>query len=157
MKRLFFIILLTATVAHAEYYRWTDKEGTVHFSDSIGGVPAGYQKSIQTIGRDAIESPDKNKTVASDKILKSSNDNGSVTPDVDDLKERMMKDQQIMALMGAMQNDQELQVLLSDPTILHAIQVGDVSTLLNNPDFLKILNDPRVKEIEKRLNNSNTK
>jgi hypothetical protein len=41
----------------------------------------------------------------------------------------MMKDQQIMALIGAMQNDQELQVLLSDPTILRAIQVGDVSTL----------------------------
>jgi hypothetical protein len=157
MKRLFFIILFTTTVAHAEYYRWTDKEGTVHFSDSIGGVPTTYRKNIQSIDRDTSESPDKNKTVSPDKILQRSNGNGSVTPDVDDLKERMMKDQQIMALIGAMQNDQELQVLLSDPTILRAIQVGDVSTLLNNPDFLKILNDPRVKEIEKRLNNNNTK
>jgi hypothetical protein len=40
---------------------------------------------------------------------------------------------------------------------MRAVQAGDINTLQNNPDFVKILNDPRVKEIEKKLNDSETK
>lgn len=33
MKKLFLVLLLATTVAQAETYKWTDKEGTVHFSN----------------------------------------------------------------------------------------------------------------------------
>ena len=157
MKKLFFILLLAATVAHAGIYKWTDKEGAVHFSESLGGVPADYRKSTQSIEMDTNETTIKNKTVSPAEPPQSVNDNGSVAPNVGDLKDRMMKDDGIMALIYAMQNDQELQALLSDPAIIRAIQAEDISALLNNPDFMKILNNPRIKEIEKRLNHSGTK
>ncbi|MFZ0449900.1 MAG: DUF4124 domain-containing protein [Desulfatiglandaceae bacterium] len=157
MKKFFFILLLAATVAHAEIYKWTDKEGTVHFSDSLEQVPANYRKSTQPIEMDTNETTVKNKTVSPIEPPQSANDHGSVAPNVGSLKDRMMKDERIMALIRAMRNDQELQVLLSDQAIMRAIQAGDISTLLNNPDFLKILNNPRIKEIEKRLNHSGTK
>ena len=157
MKKLFFIVLLTATVAHAEIYKWTDKEGTVHFTESLGEVPADHRKSTQPIEMDTNKTTVTNKTVSPAAPTQNNNDNGSVVPDTGDLKDRMMKDEGIMELIRAMQNDQELQALLNDPAILRAIQAGDINTLLNNPDFLKILDNPRVKEIEGKLNLSGAK
>ncbi|MGE5893279.1 MAG: DUF4124 domain-containing protein, partial [bacterium] len=31
-----------------EYYQWTDNEGNVHFSDSLGAVPQEYQEQVKT-------------------------------------------------------------------------------------------------------------
>jgi Domain of unknown function (DUF4124) len=157
MKKLLLILLLTATVAHAEIYKWTDKEGTVHFSDSLEQVPADHRKSTPPIETDSNKTTVKDKSVSPVEPPQSANDNGSVAPDAGDLTNRMMKDERIMTLIREMQNDPELQALLSNPAIMRAIQAGDISTLLNNPDFLKILNNPRVKEIERRLNYSGTK
>ena len=157
MKKLFLIFILTATVSHAEIYKWTDKEGAVHFTDSVVEIPVNYRKSIQPVEMGTNEPTVNNKAVSPIEPPQNTSDNGSVAPNVGDLKERMMKDEGIMSLISAMQNDQELQVLLQDPAIVRAVQTGDISALQNNPDFLKILNNTRVKEIENRLNNSETK
>jgi hypothetical protein len=157
MKKILLILLLATTVAHAEIYKWTDKEGAAHFSDSIGKVPANYRNTIQIIERDTKESTIKNKEVPHIEPPQSSNNNGPIVPTVDDLKNQIMKDEGIMALIREMQNDQELQVLLNNPEIMSAIQAGDITTLVNNPDFLKLLNNPRVKEIEKKLNQTGMK
>ena len=137
MKKIFFIVLLAATVAHAEIYKWTDKEGTVHFSESLGEVPADYLKSTQAIEMDTNEVTVKDKTASPAIPPQGTNDNGSIAPDAGDLKDRMMKDEGIMELIRAMQNDQEAQALLSDPAIVRAIQAGDISTLLNNHNGTK--------------------
>jgi hypothetical protein len=81
----------------------------------------------------------------------SADDYGSVAPKVEELKERMLNDEGIMALIRAMQNDPEMQALLNDPAVLRAIQAMDINTLINNPTFMKMLNNPRVQEIEKRM------
>jgi hypothetical protein len=56
-----------------------------------------------------------------------------------------------MTLIRSMQNDPEMQALLRDPATIGAIQAGDFGSLANNPVFLKLLNNPRVREIEKRM------
>ena len=45
-----------------------------------------------------------------------------------------------------------MKALLSNPAMISAIQAGDIGTLMNNPAFMKFLNNPRVQEIEKRVN-----
>lgn len=157
MKKLFLVLLLATTVAQAETYKWTDKEGTVHFSESLGEVPANYRKSAKPLGMDTNEITNNNKAVSSAEPRQSADDNGSAAPNVEKLKERMQKDEGIMALIRAMQNDPEMQALLSDPAIIRAVQAGDIGTLINNPDFLKLLNNPRVREIEKRIHHSGTR
>jgi hypothetical protein len=77
----------------------------------------------------------------------------SVTPQVQDLQEKMLNDQGIMDLIKALQDDPEMRALLTDPQVQEAVQAGDVGTLLAYPRFMQILNNPRVKEIEKRLEN----
>ena len=151
MKKFILVLLLITTVAQAETYKWIDNEGTVHFSESLGEVPANYRKSAKPLGIDTHETTNKNKTASPAEPRQNAGDFGSVAPNVDTLKERMMKDEGIMTLIRAMQNDPEMQALLSDPAIIRAIQAGDTGTLINNPAFMKLLENPRVREIEKRM------
>ncbi len=92
------------------------------------------------------------KMTAADEPLDVDDNQATIVPQVEGLKEQMLNDEGVMALISAMQGDPEMRSLLSDPAVVNAVQAGDVASLMANPAFLKILDDPRVKEIEKRLN-----
>lgn len=135
MIKLILVLLLMSTVAQAETYKWTDKEGTVHFSDTRNnGIGASSAVTLPRV-----------------------DEYGSAAPKVDDLKEQMLKDEGVMSLIHEMQNDPEIQALLSDPAMINALQAGDIDTLINNPAFLKLLNKPRVREIEKKMQQGGTR
>jgi hypothetical protein len=157
MKKLLLVLLLAATVAQAETYKWTDTEGTVHFSDSPGEVPAEQQKSAKLPGLDASLTTVRSMAVSSVESRQSADGYGSVAPGVNELKDRMMKDEGTMSLIGALQNDPEMLALLGDPSIVRAVQAGDIGTLLNNPAFMKLLSNPRIREIENRMQQSGTR
>ncbi len=70
---------------------------------------------------------------------------------VQELQGRMLGDEVIMALIQGMQNDPEIQALLSDPKVLQALQAGDTAALLKDPRFMKLLDNTQVKEIGTRL------
>jgi PAS domain-containing protein len=143
MKKLILFLLLLATAAHAETYKWTDSAGTVHFSEFLAEVPASYRKSARPLGiSTSAASP-----AATSGSTKSSNDFSGV----DALKERMLQDQGVMEQIRALQHDPEMQALLSNPDIIRAVQSGDYSVLVTNPAFLRLLNNPRVQEIGKRM------
>lgn len=160
MKKLLFILLLAATVAHAETYKWIDSEGTVHFSDSLGEIPATYRKNAKPL--EMKRTPNSESGLRQDSGAgrsesgQSTGDQSGVPSQVEGLKERMMKDEGIMTLIRALQDDPEIQALLSNPATMSALQAGDIGTLMNNPAFLKILNNPRVREIEKKVNSQGT-
>lgn len=143
MKKLILFLLLLATAAHAETYKWTDSAGTVHFSESLAEVPANYRKSARPLGI----STSAGSPAATSGSTKNSNDFSGVAA----LKDRMLQDQGVMEQIRALQNDPEMQALLSDPNVIRAVQSGDYSVLVNNPAFLRLLNNPRVKEIGKRM------
>jgi len=136
MKKLILAFLLLATVAQAETFRWTDSEGTVHFSDSPGKVPAAYRNSAK---------------------MEEAVDNKAAAPQVDELQGRMLQDEEVMALIGALQNDPEIQALLSDPATLAEIQTGDIRALTGNPDFMKLLNNSKVRAIEQKMQQKGTR
>jgi sporulation protein YlmC with PRC-barrel domain len=52
-----------------------------------------------------------------------------------------------MKLITGLQNDPDMQAVLSDPNIMKSIQSGDYSALANNPKFQKLMNNPRMKQI----------
>jgi hypothetical protein len=56
-----------------------------------------------------------------------------------------------MALILSLQDDPEMQALLNDPALLEAVQAGDLSALTANPRFMKLLDNAKVKEIQKRV------
>jgi len=71
---------------------------------------------------------------------------------VQKLQERMMSDADIMAQIQALANDPEMQALLGDQSVLDAVASGDISALTQNPRFMRLLENARVKDIRRRLN-----
>ena len=73
------------------------------------------------------------------------------TEQVRTLQERMLNDKEIMALLQDLQSDPEMQELLKDPSALDAVTTGDSTTLTGNPRFMRLLENARVKDIQRRL------
>ncbi len=72
-------------------------------------------------------------------------------PEVQGLVKEMQGNEEIMALIRALQDDPELRALTNDPVVMKAISAGDLSTLMANPQVMKLLNNPKVQEIQKKL------
>ena len=49
MKTLALILVLVASAAYGEIYRWTDSKGTTHFTNSIYEIPERYRDKAKTV------------------------------------------------------------------------------------------------------------
>jgi hypothetical protein len=67
------------------------------------------------------------------------------------LKEKMLNDTDIMALIAEVQNDPEIQQLLADPAAVEAARKGDIQALVANPRFMQLLDNPRIREIQRKV------
>ena len=150
MKKLLLVLMLATTVAQAEAHPGIDQLATGRFPELHPEVGSGYQESAQDLGIDSGTATGIKGVFIAEAGL-GANDKGSIVPQVEELTERMMNDQRVMSLVRAMQDDPEMQSLLNDPATMSAVQGGDVGTLMKNPVFMKLLNDPRVREIEKSM------
>jgi hypothetical protein len=64
------------------------------------------------------------------------------------MREKMLSDKDIVALIQSLQNDPDFIKALEDPAIMKAVSENDISTLVQNPRFMKLLNNATVKEIQ---------
>ncbi len=71
--------------------------------------------------------------------------------EVRSLQEKMLSDKEIMSRIEMLKDDEEFKKLLSDPAVLKAVQDGDLAALMANPQFIKLLSNPTVQEIEKKV------
>lgn len=76
---------------------------------------------------------------------------GDVNEQVRQLQERMMNDQEIMALVLALSADPEMQEIANDPAVLGAIASGDYDALARDPRVMRLLENARVRELRRRL------
>lgn len=67
------------------------------------------------------------------------------------LQHRMMSDQEIMGMIQSLQDDPAFKKLLEDPEMLKAVSAGDVAALAANSNFMKLLDNPTVKEIHRKV------
>lgn len=71
---------------------------------------------------------------------------------VNDQQEKMPKDKELMDLIVALRNDPEMQAVLNDPAAMDAVRFMDMKLIDNDPRFKNLRNNPRMREILKRLN-----
>ena len=67
------------------------------------------------------------------------------------LQHKLMSDQEIMSMILSLQNDPDFKKLLEDPEVMKAVSEGDVAALTANPKFMKLLGNPTVQEIQKKV------
>lgn len=77
--------------------------------------------------------------------------NGSVDNTIQDLQKSMTQNPQIMELIQTLQNDPEFQSLIQDKDIMDAVTAGDINTLMANPAFIKIFENPSIQQIQKEV------
>jgi len=72
-------------------------------------------------------------------------------PQVRELQQKMLDDEGILMLIMALRDDPEMQSLLQDPAVMAAVNAGDVSVLTSDPRFIKLLDNPIVHEIQRKV------
>lgn len=71
--------------------------------------------------------------------------------DTKSLQEKMMSDQEIMGLIPSLQNDPEFKKIMEDSELMKAVAAGDIAVLMADPRFMKLLSNPTVQEIQKKV------
>ena len=70
----------------------------------------------------------------------------------EELMNKMMSDEQIMTIIYSLQNDPDIKNILNDPDLLNALNAGDIDTLMSNPTFMNLLQNKKIQQIKKRMN-----
>jgi hypothetical protein len=67
------------------------------------------------------------------------------------LEQRMMSDDEILSILIALESDPLFKEILDDPEIMKGVSSGDIPNLMSNPKFIKLLDNPKVQEIRRRI------
>ncbi len=78
--------------------------------------------------------------------------NRKFDPQVRDLRQQMLNDPALLELIMSLQDNPEFKQALQDPDIQEAIRTGDTGRLASNPIINRLINNPAVLEIYKKVN-----
>jgi hypothetical protein len=67
------------------------------------------------------------------------------------LQQLIMGDQEILQMILSLLNDPDIQGIVEDPSIIEAVNRGDIEALSSNPKFMKLLDNPAIQELTKKL------
>ena len=70
--------------------------------------------------------------------------------DIGAMQQQLMANQEIMALINSLQNDPQVQAILTDPELMQAIYAGNIEALLNNPKLKDLADNPTIKSITEK-------
>lgn len=71
--------------------------------------------------------------------------------EIQSLKALMMSKPELMEKIATLQNQPDVQKILSDPNLVNLINAEDVSTLMASPQFMQLLENPTIKEITQEI------
>jgi len=71
------------------------------------------------------------------------------------LRSTITGNEDIMKLVSGLISNLDLQALLNDPAILNAAKSMDIQTLLANEKFVNVVNDPKVKDVVRKIKGQN--
>jgi hypothetical protein len=149
MRHLFIglFILLAFLVGHlwaGELREIELDDGSVIFGEIVSLTDGVYTLVSKSLGTVKIEE-------GRIRTIRSKTSPVSQEIPLEEMTQRMMNDDEIMSMILTLQNDPNFKEILEDPVIMNAIASGDINTLLSNPKFLKLLDNPTIKEIGKKV------
>ena len=138
--------LTDGSIIHGRLISFNNGSYTIH-SDSLGTVKIGETKmKLIRSGNQAsaVEQSAKPAGIPSAVVI-------TTGPEVQGLVNEMQGNEEIMPLIRALQDDPEMQALVNDPAVMKAISAGDLGALTANPKIMKLMKNPKVQEIQKKM------
>ena len=145
---IFLALSVIVTAVHASEMREIElTDGTVIAGEIVSLSNGIYTVRSASLGTIQIQES-KISTIRAKGSLGSP---GAAGDQVRSLQEKMLGDGEIMSIVQALQSDQDLQEILSDSEIMKAVQAGDISALMANPKFMKLLNKQEIQQIKNKI------
>jgi len=82
-------------------------------------------------------------------------DEANGAAEVQSLSQSMQNDQEIMNMITSLKNDPDFIKALDDPQLMKEINNTDIEALKNNPKFLKLMDNQTVKRIQEKVTEGN--
>jgi small nuclear ribonucleoprotein (snRNP)-like protein len=114
-------------------------------SPSIGTVHVAQSNIARIVYSDERPAP------SSDSSAKAPAHDDAVSGEIQQLQERLAKNPEAMKSVMSLQQDPQIQAVLSDPAIVKAIQNGDYMSLLGNPKIQALENDEHLKQVMQQV------
>ncbi len=145
---IFLTLSVFVTMAHASEIREIElTDGTVIAGEIVSLSNGVY--TVRSVSLGTLQIPESNiRTIRAKGSLGS---HGAAGDQVKSLQEKMTGDVEVMSIIQALQNDQDLKEVMRDPEILKAAKEGDISALMANPKFMKLLNKQAIGQIKNKI------
>ena len=69
---------------------------------------------------------------------------------IEALRNKMLGDKETLDMITTLQNDPQFQEVLNDPEIINAVKSGQISSLMNNEKFIRLKDNPTIRNIQNR-------
>lgn len=77
--------------------------------------------------------------------------NTAIKSEIDKVKTKMMTNPDTLKMATEMTLDPQFQEIMKDPEIIKAVYSGNIQALMSNQKFMAAANHPKIKEINKKL------
>jgi hypothetical protein len=67
------------------------------------------------------------------------------------IQDRLVNDEAVFQKIQALQDDPDIQAVLSDSALMEALRAGNLNGVISNPKFMKLLENPAIQEIMKEV------
>lgn len=146
-SRLMFIFILVITwsgVYAAEVQRVKLRDGSIINAEVISMHDGVYTFRSSSMGEFSVNAKQV-QSISSSSLPASQA--GSANINLNQLQSTLKANPETMKLINGLQNDPDIQAILSDPKIMNAIHRGDYTALVNDPKFQKLMNNQKIKKI----------
>ena len=82
---------------------------------------------------------------------------GSITPlgnikeEIQAIQQQIISDSELLNIILPLQNNPDFKNAMEDPSIMEAVNAGDMEALLSNKKFIKLLSNPEILNIRDRV------
>lgn len=153
LHKFILVLLLGAPLScfAAEQREIVLKDGSVITGEVLKFDGTQYTINSSSLGTVNINNSEISTIRLPSSTPKSNPDLMTISPsDIGAMQQQLMTNQEIMALINSLQNDPQVQAILSDPELMQAIYAGNIEELLNNPKLKDLADNPTIKSITEK-------
>lgn len=75
----------------------------------------------------------------------------NIKGEIQAFQEKILSDSELLNIILPLQDNSDFKSALEDPSIIEAVNEGDMEALLSNPKFIKLLNNPEILNIRDKI------